>query len=173
LPFVLRPQPQAGDTPGNTSQFVGELPEAVRGQKVEVTIPNIRIAGERFRVGFSSATHDGHAGMPTGVARGSAKERELYLTPGGIYTADDVQANGQTVPSIKFAGVSWPHDDDLRAGDKLCPVTSNKADARCSWVVNGETYEFCCPPCLDKFVGWAKTRPEKIRKPQAYVYAVE
>ena len=29
--------------------------------------------------------------------------------------------------------------------------------------VNGKRYEFCCTPCLDKFVKWAKEKPDKIK----------
>jgi hypothetical protein len=65
--------------------------------------------------------------------------------------------------------MSWAHEDDLKAGDKVCPVTANKADPQCEWYVNGQKYEFCCPPCLEKFVGWAKTQPDKVKPPEAYV----
>jgi hypothetical protein len=48
-------------------------------------------------------------------------------------------------------------------------VTSNKAEAACVWVVSGKKYLFCCNPCIDKFVKWAKDTPEKIKDPSAYV----
>jgi hypothetical protein len=107
--------------------------------------------------------------MPKGVG-GTQFERELFLTPGGVYTKADIDANGNTIPSEKFTGIRWTHDDDLKTGDKLCPVTANKADQRCYWIVNAKQYEFCCTPCLDKFVKWAKERPEKIKDPQEYVH---
>lgn len=110
-----------------------------------------------------------HANMPKGVS-GTSFERELFLTPGGLYTEADIEANGKTVPSAKYTGISWPHDDDLKPGDKVCPVTANKADERCAWVVNSRKYEFCCTPCLDKFVKWAKERPEKIKEPTEYIH---
>ena len=74
----------------------------------------------------------------------------------------DIKANGNTVPEEKFKGKTWEHADDLKVGDKTCPVTKNKAETECAWVVQGQTYEFCCPPCLDKFIGWAHHQPEKI-----------
>lgn len=114
-----------------------------------------------------SGGHDG-SNMPKGVA-GTQSERELFLTPGGVYTKADIDANGNTIPSEKFVGIRWTHDDDLKAGDKVCPVTANKADQRCAWIVNAKQYEFCCAPCLDKFVKWAKERPEKIKDPQEYI----
>jgi len=106
--------------------------------------------------------------MPQGVG-GTPFERELYLTPGGLYSEADIKANGNTVPSQKFTGISWPHDDELKSGDRVCPVTANKADERCYWIVNARKYEFCCAPCLDKFVKWAKERPEKIKEPAEYI----
>lgn len=167
--FEIKADPQPDDAAGKTSQFVGQLPKELWGKSVSLTVP-IRIAGDRFRPTFKTPTQTAHAGMPKGVARRSEEERKLYLTPGGIYTEKDIQANGRATPSEKFADISWPHSDDLKPGDKLCPVTANKADARCVWVVNGQTYEFCCSPCLDKFVGWAKNQPQKIKKPEDYVY---
>jgi len=106
--------------------------------------------------------------MPPDVS-GTPFERDLFLTPGGLYTRDDIHANGNVVPSAKLKGISWPHDDALKAGDKVCPVTANKADSRCSWIVNSKTYEFCCTPCLDKFVKLAKEHPEKIKEPGEYI----
>lgn len=111
----------------------------------------------------------GHAGTQTATSNSSGREAALFLTPGGIYTAADIEKNGQVVPSVKFQGISWAHDDDLKKGDKVCPVTDNKADAQCTWYVNGKKYEFCCPPCLEKFVNWAKTQPDKVKPPEAYV----
>ena len=60
--------------------------------------------------------------------------------------------------------------DDLapRPGDRICPVTRTKADPRCTWVVNGKEYQFCCPPCVDEFVRAARERPEEIQEPEAY-----
>ena len=113
-------------------------------------------------------TAKGHDEMPSAV--GSKKERDLYLTPGGLYSKKDIQANGNTVPSVKFKDKSWAHDDNLKVGDKTCPVTKNKAETECAWIVNDSRYEFCCPPCLDKFVGWAKTQPDKVKAPTEYVY---
>ena len=54
--------------------------------------------------------------------------------------------------------------------DKICPVTKNKAEAECAWVVQGQRYEFCCPPCLDKFMRWAHNEPEKVKNANEYVF---
>lgn len=116
---------------------------------------------------------EGHGHTGTTTANTSAKptdrETAMFLTPGGIYTNADIEKNGRVVPSVKFHGISWAHDDELKKGDKVCPVTDNKADAQCVWYVNGKKYEFCCPPCLEKFVGWAKNQPDKVKAPEAYV----
>lgn len=99
------------------------------------------------------------------------KKAALYLKPGGIYTAADVKANGATTPTEKFKGKEWAHEDNLKPGDKLCPVTKNKAEADCAWIVQGQRYEFCCPPCLDKFIGWAHFQPDKVKNANEYVYS--
>lgn len=166
--FVFKAEPQLGDSKGKTSQFVGELPRDLRGKKVEVTIPTIRIGGERFRVGFSSTpvAHE-DAAMPT--KRVSDDERKLYLTPGGKYTEADIKANGGAVASVKFKGLKAQHDANPQVGDKLCPISMTKANPQFSWVVNGQTYLFCCSPCVDEFVQLAKDHPDQIKQPGEYV----
>ena len=100
----------------------------------------------------------------------AAKLRELYLTPGGLYTLADIKANGNTTAAEKFQGKVWAHDDNLKVGDRICPVTKNKAEAECAWTVQGQSYQFCCPPCVDKFVGWAHNQPDKIKDAKTYVF---
>ena len=166
-PVVFKAEPQPGDAPGKTSQFVGTLPRELWGKVVEVTIPTIHIGGERFRVGFTSAPA-GHAAaaMPGKVA--DADELALYLTPGGKYTAADIAANGGAVASAKFRGVPATHDLKPRPGDPICPVTLTKANPAFTWVVGGQKYQFCCPPCVDEFVRLAKDKPDEIKPPDAY-----
>jgi YHS domain-containing protein len=166
-PFVLKPEPQDGDGAGRTSQFVGKLPRELWGKRVEVTVPTIRISGDRFRFGFESA-EEAHpeADMPKGVA--SAEERKLFLTPGGLYTEADIKANGGVTGSQKFRGFQPAHDLKPKAGDKICPVTLTKANPACAWVIGGKTYEFCCPPCVEEFVTLAKENPKEIKGPEEY-----
>jgi hypothetical protein len=163
--FVLEPAPQAGDGQGRTSQFVGKLPRDLWGQRVEVTIPTIAIGGERFRVGFQSV-EDVHqeAALPKGVN----DTEKLFLTPGGLYTEADIQANGGVTASEKFRGFQPSHDVKTRPGDKICPVTRTKANAACTWVIGSKTYEFCCPPCVEEFLTLAKEKPEEVKEPEAY-----
>lgn len=166
ISMTVKPQPQPGDSSGKTSLFVGQLPDSLAGKPVNVTIPNIAIGGERFRLGFTTL-EESHDAMPTKVA--DEAERELYLTAGGKYTEADVEANGRQTASQKFAGFKAAHDLNPQAGDKICPITLTKANPKCSWIINGQTYEFCCPPCVDEFVRLAKTEPEKLKAPGEYV----
>lgn len=164
--FVLTPRPQPGDKSGMTSLFIGHLPNDVAGKKVEVTIPSIRIGSERFRIAFKSVPDGGEHGMPSKVA--DEDEQTLYLTPGGIYTAADIKANGGVVASAKFKGLKAEHNLNPRPGDTICPITLTKANPKFSWVVGGKTYEFCCPPCVDEFVSLAKENPDEIKEPEFY-----
>jgi hypothetical protein len=166
--FTLKPAPTPDDARGKTSVFLGTLPRDLWGKRVEVTVPSIRIAGERFRFGFKNVTAGaGHDGMPGKVA--DEEERQLYLTPGGKYTAADIKANGNVTASQKYGGKMARHDKSPRAGDKICPITDTKANPAFTWVVGGKTYEFCCPPCIDEFVKTAKEKPEQIKEPGDYV----
>ncbi len=163
--FALKPAPRRDDAPGKTSQFVGSLPKELWGRRVEVTVPSIRIGGGRFRFGFASP--QGHAEeMPDKVI--DEAERALYLTPGGTYTEADIKANGGQTASQKFKGVMASHDLKPKSGDKLCPITRTKANPKFTWVVGGQVYEFCCPPCVDEFVQTAKEKPDEIEPPETY-----
>lgn len=168
ISFDLAPVPQDGDVEGKTSQFVGQIPESVAGQAVEVTIPSVRIDGERFRLGFASAAESHSNGaMPEKV--NDEEELALYLTPGGIYTEADIKANGGVTASQKFKGVMSSHDMNPKPGDRICPVTLTKANAKFTWVVAGKSYEFCCPPCVDEFLKTAKENPSELKNPEDYV----
>lgn len=167
-PFALEAEPQEGDAADKTSRFKGTLPEALQGQPVEVTIPNLKINGERFRIGFSTAQPN-HAGDSAPPQSGTEKSRQLFLTPGGKYTAADIAANGHRTGGEKFRGFVPTHDLKPNVGDKICPITLTKANPQCTWIVDGKTYEFCCPPCVEEFVKLAKEKPEEIKAPSEYV----
>lgn len=164
----IKPEPQPGDGQKKSSLFVGQLPSDLVGKSIDVTVPNITIAGERFRLGFTTKTEaHGEDAMPGKVV--AEEEKNLYLTPGGIYTQADIEANGNMTVSQKFAGFMASHDLNPKVGDKICPVTLTKANPKCSWIVGGKTYEFCCPPCVDEFVKTAKAKPEDVKEPDYYV----
>jgi hypothetical protein len=167
--IAFEPSPQDGDAENRTSLFVGKLPTELIGQKLEVTIPNIRIAGERFRLGFQSGqeAHADSPEMPDKLADDA--ERELYLTPGGRYTAADVAANGNVTASQKFKGIKSTHDMRPKVGDMLCPVSGTKANPEFTWIIDGKSYEFCCPPCIDEYLASAKTSTDPLPEPESFV----
>ena len=161
--------PQNGDSEGMTSQFAGTVPSELAGKPLIVTIPSIRIKGERFRIGFTTITekHEAADGMPAKVS--DEAERQLYLTPGGKYTQADIEANGNLTASQRFKGQMSAHNLKPQPGDKICPITTTKANPKFTWIVGGKSYEFCCPPCVDEFVKTAKLQPDEILAPEEYV----
>lgn len=166
---ALEPAPQTGDTAGKTSQFVGLLPEDLRGKALEVTIPNIRVAGERFRIHFKTAGEAHHEEEDMGAKVSGDAEKALYLTPGGKYTEADIKANGHMTASQKFKGIKSSHNVKTKPGEKICPISETKANPKFTWIIGGMPYEFCCPPCVDEFLQLAKERPNEIKDPAGYV----
>lgn len=98
-----------------------------------------------------------------------AEEQTLFLSPAGNYSLTDIASNGSLLPAQKYSGFRAQHDYRPQSGDHLCPITRTKAHSECTWIVGGQTYEFCCPPCIAEFVRQAKEQPESILPPQAYV----
>jgi YHS domain-containing protein len=174
VPLALKPTPQAGDAKGKTSQFAGRVPPEFVGQHIVVKFATVRIGQERYRVAFEFGSHgvsephrEDHMPLPMKVTQ--TEEQKLYLTPGGKYTLADIQANGAVVASAKFKGRKAEHDLKPKAGDKICPITLTKANTQFSWIIDGKNYEFCCPPCVDEFVGLAKEKPSEVQAPEAYL----
>jgi hypothetical protein len=172
--FELKPEPLAGDAKGTTSRFAGKIPTELVGKDLEVAIPALKLAGERYHLAFQrkeKAHGDGHVGevaMPQ--SKGEVdEERKLYLTPGGLYIAEDIKANGNVTGSEKFKSFQARHDLKPKVGDKICPVTRTKANPECTWIIGGKKYEFCCPPCVEEFVRLAKEEPSAVKPPEAYV----
>ena len=168
-PIEMAAVPQDGDAPDMTSQFVGQLPESLRGRQLDVTIPNLRIAGERFRIGFTTVTENHADEMPANLP--ADEEQTLYLTAAGKYTEADITANGNMTASQKFKGVASSHDMFPKKGDRICPITLTKANPSFTWVIGGKPYQFCCPPCVDEFVKLAKEQPDEIKDPDSYIKA--
>ncbi len=166
-PIEMKAVPQDGDVQGKTSQFVGQLPESAIGKAIDVTIPNLRIGNERFRIGFTTAVQQHSSDMPTAVT--GTEEQQLYFTPGGKYTQADIDANGKLSAGAKFRGFMSKHDMAPKAGDIICPVTFTKANPKIEWQVDGNKYLFCCPPCVDEFVRMAKEEPDSLKAPKDYV----
>jgi hypothetical protein len=97
------------------------------------------------------------------------KTAALSLTPGGIYTEADIKANGGVTPKEKYAGLTHA-EGKPKDGDKICPYSQEKANPECVWVIQGQTYEFCCPPCIDQFLKRAHNEPSKVKDAKEYVF---
>lgn len=166
-PIEMKATPQDGDADGKTSQYVGKLPEVAVGVAVDVTIPNLRIGSERFRVGFTTAVQQHDSAMLAAVT--GTEEQQLYFTPGGKYTQADIDANGDLSAGQKFRGFMSKHDMKPKPGDFFCPVTFTKANPKVEWIVGGKKYLFCCPPCVDEFVRMAKEEPDQVKEPEDYI----
>jgi YHS domain-containing protein len=99
----------------------------------------------------------------------SAADKALFLTPGGLYTDADIAANGNTSAYLKYASIVPNHDTQVKVGEAVCPISETKPNPQLTWVIGGKTYTFCCPPCIAEFVKKAKTAPQSIKAPEAYV----
>jgi hypothetical protein len=165
--IVFAPKPQPGDSAEMTSLFTTHLPKEFAGKRVEITIPSIRIGGERFRLAFKSAPEaDAGHDMPAKLA--TEEERKVFLTPGGKYTEADIKANGSTTASVKFKGIKPVHDTKPKPGDMLCPISMTKASPNFQWTIGGKLYQFCCLPCVEEFVTIAKETPADVKEPEEY-----
>lgn len=108
--------------------------------------------------------------LPTSGAKPlSAADKALFLTAGGLYTKSDIAANGNTSAYLKYASVVPNHNAQVKAGEPVCPISETKPNPELTWVIGGKTYSFCCPPCIAEFVQKAKTAPQTIKAPEAYV----
>lgn len=171
--FELKPEPLEGDGKGFTSRFAGDIPKELWNQELEITIPALKVGSERYHLAFQTADkpgdgHDTKLAMPTNNVE-EDEERKLYLTAAGIYTYDDIKANGSMIASEKFKGFKATHDIKPKVGDRICPVTLTKANPECTWIIAGKKYEFCCPPCVEEFVKLAKESPKDVKQPEEYV----
>jgi YHS domain-containing protein len=162
----FKPAPAREDAADKTSAFAAQLPEDFQKSAITVVIPSIRIAQTRFRFAFHSGAEGGNE-MPQTVTANAA--RDLFLTPKGLYTAADIAANGSTTAAEKYRGFHSSHDFNPKPGDPICPVTHTKANPRCSWIVGGKKYLFCCPPCIDEFVKLAREEPARVKTPEEYI----
>jgi hypothetical protein len=119
------------------------------------------------------ARYGAHESSPTTPAMplpsGEEEERAIFLTPAGSYTAADIAVNGDAWPSQKYRGFRAVHDYQPKPGDRLCPITRTKANPACTWVIRGQTYEFCCPPCITEFVRKAKQQPDEIAPANSFI----
>jgi hypothetical protein len=128
-----------------------------------VHVPGIDLAGRRFKLDFAVASPE---------IRGLAddeQEEKLLLSAGGKYTEADIRANGGMTASRRYKGFDANHDARPRPGERVCPVSLIQANRQFTWIVSGQSYLFCCPPCVEEFVRRAKREPEGIKAPEMYV----
>ena len=168
--FELKPTPRPDDSKGKTSVFEGTLPGQLRDKWVEVTVTTIRIEGGRFRFAFRNFAEGQHNAAAMPGQQAGEKLRKLYATVKGKYTEADVRANGPGVTARqKYGNEVSQHDDDPQPGDRICPISRTKANPKFTWVVGGQTYQFCCTPCIDEFVRKAQEKPDEVKQPGDYV----
>lgn len=105
--------------------------------------------------------------MPAALA--DAEELKLFQTAGGKYSLADIASNGPLPPSQKYRAFRAQHDYNPLPSDFLCPVTRTKANPNCTWIIGGESYQFCCPPCIAEFVHTAKLDSAQILPAAEYV----
>lgn len=174
-PVTLIADPQPGDPSGRASSFFGRLPETLVGAPVTVAM-TLPLEGKAYRARFELKPHRADEvhpemlemlEMPGGA--GADEASKLYTSPGGRYTEADIRANGTRPAPVKYRGIPSNHDMNPRPGDRICPITSTKANPRFVWTIGGKEYRFCCPPCIDEFVQRAKNQPETIQEPESYV----
>jgi YHS domain-containing protein len=164
--FEFTPLPQPGDAAGKSSLFVGQLPAVAVGKPVGVSVPNLRVGVDRYRVGFHSPEGSSHEAMP--AKRPEDEADKLFTTAGGLYTDADIKANGTRTPGEKYKGIRAKHDTEPKPGDKICPISETLANPQFTWVIGGKTYEFCCTPCIEEFVAAAKEKPSTVQPPDSY-----
>lgn len=109
------------------------------------------------------------AAMPQEKSAADPEEQKTFMTPGGLYTQADIEANGELLPMDKFRNIVSEHDMNPKKGDLLCPITMTKANKKFSWQIGGKIYYFCCPPCISEFVKRAKEKPEGFPSPETLV----
>lgn len=105
--------------------------------------------------------------MPVSVSDKAAQK--LFLTPGGLYTAADISANGNMTAKQKYGNQMSAHNPHPKSGDRICPITDTVSNPKFAWIVGGKSYNFCCPPCIEEFVKTAKEKPQTVKAPDAYV----
>lgn len=175
--IVVTPKPFPTDPAGESARFVGSFERRPDQKTVGLTVM-IPVSGHTYRVqwppetlapGQVATSNHGDAGMP--AAAGEAEAKRLFQTPGGVYNAADIVANGNITAAEKYRGMMAKHNMNPAPGAKICPITNTAADKRFIWTVGGKRYEFCCTPCIEEFVRKAKQQPDTILAPEKYVKA--
>ena len=176
--IVLEPSPMdtamdivtAKDATSQTTRFAGKVPDQLLDSPIYVAVPGLAIEDRaymlRFAISPQLSNHQATLSMPEPASRSEAEQ--LYLTAGGLYTESDIIANGQVTASDKYRNFRPNHDPNPQPGDLVCPITQTKANQDCSWIIGGQVYVFCCPPCIDEFLETAKASPGEVMPPEQY-----
>jgi YHS domain-containing protein len=169
----MQANPYSTDPDGMSSRFVGRFDRRPDQGEVGLTVA-IPIAGKTYRVQWRpeylrSGPFALAADPPMPQAVSSQDADRLFLTPGGLYTAADIEANGRMTAQKKYGSQMSAHNAHPKTGDRLCPITDTLANPKFAWVIGGKTYLFCCPPCIEEFVKQAKETPTQIKAPEQYV----
>jgi len=165
----MKPMPLDGEAKGSSSRFTATHNNFGKEQEFEGTV-SADVDGKPYSGDFKEKAEDHKRDKKTSQAPPiDPKEAAIYLTAGGKYTKEDIAANGNTTPSIRYDGLKISHDAKPNVGDKICPISKTKANDKLIWVVGGQAYKFCCPPCVEEFVELAKEKPDAIKPPGEYV----
>lgn len=133
VPLVLRPAPEAGPPDGPTSRFRGRIPPDLLGRRLFFQVSEIALGEGRFDFTFTSQSSLFEAEYATKVEE---ELRRFYLTPGGKYTPADITASNRQSPAIRYRGERAGRLMPAQPGERVCPVTRMKPDARFNWMVS-------------------------------------
>ncbi len=177
VPITLKAAPYPNEPAGMSSRFVGQIDPPAWSEQLAVFL-TVALKGKNYLLRWwpknllsvppdPSVVPAADPTMPTAVASGTAKS--LFLSPGGLYTAQDIIANGRKTATQKYGTQMSMHNAHPKPGDRVCPITDTVANPKFSWIVGGKKYRFCCPPCIEEFVKKAKEKPKTIRAPETYI----
>jgi len=102
------------------------------------------------------------------VGLADAKAKEVFGTPGGAYTTEDIRVNGLVPPSIRFNNVTFTYTLKPLPGQPYDPILKTRSSGAFDWSVCGQIYHFASIPSLEEFVMRAK-KDKSILPPSAYI----
>lgn len=122
------------------------------------------------KIGVDSQITPGtkHSGLEHAMEHAKV-EADVFSSPGGLYTQEDIRKNGSLSPQEKFKGIVSVHDMSPTKGTLICPITKTKANNQFYWWVGGKKYTFCCPPCIEEWVLKAKKGKESLPEPETFL----
>lgn len=138
-------------------------------------VHTIGLHGEFADVHAHHHDDDGDEGTPLTadqqkrMAIADAKARELFSTPGGAYTAEDIARNGTVPPSERFEKVEFLYSMKAHEGQPVDPILATKTAGAYDWYVGGKRYHFASIASIEEFVIRAKRDPKSILPPDRYV----